>query len=323
MWGEFVKATGGKLAERGLAVGAAALVFWVGLVAFWVMANGGLGRLSAVAAWLGAQASVVQLGVVGAGVLAAAVPGIVVSRLTTPTLRILEGYWPSWARRVQDKRVEALQKQHTADMEAWQLLQAAVMRGKQISPADLAEHTRLDGLLHRRPNDPQHFMATRTGNILKAAEDRPRAKYGLDSVIVWPRLWLVMPDSARKELASARGSLDAAVAGSVWAGLFAVSGLFLLGLSPSHAWWLGCLAFAVGVVVAVSIVRWWVPMRAAVFGDLVESAFDLYRFGLYEQLRWPLPGQPETEQSVGMDLTAYLWRGEVPDNSISFTVPKG
>lgn len=323
MWGEFFKATGGKLAERGWGLGAASLTFWAGLAAFWVAANGGAGVLAVAAVWLGAQPSIVQIAVAVVVVLAAAVPGIVVARLTTPVLRLLEGYGPAWPEALRKKRIEALRQRHSSDVEAWQRLQSAVMSGKQVDQEERASHARLDRLLHLRPADPAQFMATKIGNILKAAEQRPRDKYGLDTVIVWPRLWLVMPDTARQELASARRSLDASVAAAVWAALFAVVVLALLGFSPVHAWWLGGVGFLSGTAVAASVIYWWVPNRASVFGALVESAFDLYRFGLYEQLRWPAPSQPATEQSSGRVLTAYLWRGHVPDSSTFFTTLEG
>ena len=60
-------------------------------------------------------------------------------------------------------------------------------------------------------------MPTRIGNILRAAETRPYDHYGLEAVIVWPRLWLVLPDSARQELSTARASLDSSVAAVIWA----------------------------------------------------------------------------------------------------------
>jgi hypothetical protein len=44
----------------------------------------------------------------------------------------------------------------------------------------------------------------------------------------------------------------------------------------------------------------------------MESSFDLYRFALYEQLRWPLPSDPDSERRAGKQLTEYVWRGTSP-----------
>ncbi|MEX5258523.1 hypothetical protein, partial [Kocuria arenosa] len=45
------------------------------------------------------------------------------------------------------------------------------------------------------------------------------------------------------------------------------------------------------------------------FADLVETAYDLYRGRLYQQLRWPLPANPGEEHACGKALTQYLVRG--------------
>jgi hypothetical protein len=46
-----------------------------------------------------------------------------------------------------------------------------------------------------------------------------------------------------------------------------------------------------------------------IYGDLLESAFDLYRTLLYKSLRWKLPRNPTEERELGKGLTDYLWRG--------------
>jgi hypothetical protein len=48
------------------------------------------------------------------------------------------------------------------------------------------------------------------------------------------------------------------------------------------------------------------------YGDLLESAFDLHRFSLYDALRWPRPENSSAEKALGHQLTEYLWRGTLP-----------
>ena len=55
----------------------------------------------------------------------------------------------------------------------------------------------------------------------------------------------------------------------------------------------------------------WMLNAAAVYGDLLESAFDLFRTLLYKSLRLPLPKNPTEESQLGKALTDYLWRGFV------------
>jgi hypothetical protein len=47
---------------------------------------------------------------------------------------------------------------------------------------------------------------------------------------------------------------------------------------------------------------------AAIYGDLLDSAFDLYRNLLYKSLRLPLPKKPSEELVSGKALTDYLLR---------------
>jgi hypothetical protein len=229
--------------------------------------------------------------------------------VTTGVLRLLEGYWPKRADCLKRALTARMQRQQANDRQAWQLLHSSKAADGRLTPAESAEWARLDLRLHRRPGDPDELMPTRIGNILRAAENLPRVKYGLDTVIVWPRLWLVMPESARQELVIARGKLDTSVAAAVWALLFTVVVPTALLLSPSHSISLSCLAVLLGLVTAWVSIAGWVPARAEVFADLLDSAFDLYRCFLYQQLRWPMPKHPAHERLIGPQLTSYLWRG--------------
>jgi hypothetical protein len=144
--------------------------------------------------------------------------------------------------------------------------------------------------------------------LLRAAERRPADKYGLDAVIVWPHLWLLLPDTTQTELHAARASLDAAAADAIWGVLFCV-------FAPL-AW----VAIPVGLTVAVAAIALIVPARAQVFGDLVEAAYDLHRTLVYRQLRWPLPANPSEERDMGTALTNYLRRGS-DASTLVFTPP--
>ena len=161
----------------------------------------------------------------------------------------------------------------------------------------LARLAALDRAAHRRPGQPALYMPTTIGNILRAAESRPRSRYGLDSIVVWPRLWLVLPDSSRQEVAAARTSLDTSVATVIW-------GVLVLVFIP---WTI--LALPTGLVVALVAWRFWVPARAEVYGDLVVSAFDMHRTALCQQLRWPLAISPQLEPARGKLITGYLQVG--------------
>src|SRR5262249_12578436 len=233
--------------------------------------------------------------VVGALVVVAA-SAIVVQRLTTPLLRVLEGYWPGWLARWSERRLARMLERKSADDADWQRLQRETdatepTRRPRASPAQREPRR------GPRPVLGGELPPTGVGNILRAAETRPFHRYGLEAVVVWPRLWLVLPDLARQELTGARASLDASVAAAIW-------GVGFVAFTPL-AWW----AAPAGIAVAMASAAWWVPARAEVFADLVEAAYDLYRSDLYQRLRWPLPETPAQEQETGQEITRYLVRG--------------
>ncbi|MEV1005619.1 hypothetical protein [Nonomuraea sp. NPDC050202] len=121
------------------------------------------------------------------------------------------------------------------------------------------------------------MLPTALGNILRAGELRPLRRYGLDVLIAWPRLWLVLPETARQEISGARTRLDVVGRTMVWALAAGVWSVFV--------WW----AVPVAVLLAISAYRGGVLPAARVYSDLVEAAFDLYRWELYKALRLPMP----------------------------------
>src|ERR1700733_6204822 len=66
-------------------------------------------------------------------------------------------------------------------------------------------------------------MPTRLGNILRAAERRISAKYGLEPRICWSRLWGVMSKDDREAWSASRATLDIGARSFMWSGLFVCS----------------------------------------------------------------------------------------------------
>jgi hypothetical protein len=308
--GKFWEGVGGKLAERWAAMAGPALVFWVGALLAWAHHAGGLYELSKVTSWLNRQDTVNQLAVLVTAMLAVLASSVIIDRLTFPALRLLEGYWPGWLAPLRRGRIARVQARAATEDSDWQRLAADVLaRPESASAGQLAEFARLDQRRRRRPSNPSRYLPTRIGNILRAAETQPSDKYGLDAVVIWPRLWLLLPDTSRQELQAARASLDGAVAAVLWGLLFCAFAVW----TP--------LVIPIGLAVAVAAVWFWVPARAETFGDLLEAAYDLHRTALYQQLRWPLPTNPKEEPRHGEQLTVYLSRGS-NDPDPTFTPPR-
>src|SRR5215831_4379802 len=92
---KFWEAVGGKLADRWVAVSVPALVFWFGGLLAWLYSQGGVAGIQQPLEWLGQQPAPIQIGVLLALLIAVITSGMLVAELTTPVLRLLEGYWPA------------------------------------------------------------------------------------------------------------------------------------------------------------------------------------------------------------------------------------
>jgi hypothetical protein len=304
----FWQTIGGKLADRFAAVSAPALVFWLGGLTAWIVHQGSLAAMTRQWEWLDRNGAVVQVAVLLAVLLGLAGSGIVVGQLVAPVLRLLAGYWPRWADRLRLRLSRCVAERAADEETVWQEAYKRVQPSADPTAEDLLVYARLERRRRRRPSSPAYFLPTPIGNILQAAERRPFDKYGLDAVVLWPRLWPVLPETLRSDLLAARASLDRAVMASIW-------GLLFCAFAPFTLW-----TIPIGVGAAATAVVAVVPGRAQAFGDLMEAAYDQYRTTLYTQLRWPLPANPHQERMEGLRLTSYLWRGS-DDMSPDFIPP--
>ncbi len=220
-------------------------------------------------------------------------------RLDRHILRWLEGYWPEmppftwlarWGRRRHQQRYQRLEAE-------WQQLQHAFQQGRLHDPGARLRLSRLEALLHAYPDDPTHMtLPTQLGLRLRAAETRPLLRYGLDGVICWPALWMVLPEQARQDVAAAWADLSGTARLVFWALLGMVWGAW--------AWW------ALPVALGLAWAGYRLVLEATdVFATQVEITFAVHRFALYDALGLQRPTTAEEERQLGAALTAHLWQG--------------
>jgi len=205
--------------------------------------------------------------------------------------RILEGYW----------RLRWIDRTAGTAGRAWQRHRRSRLSG------DSSPMGYLRAYLAFAPAGSGTLLPTRLGNTLQAAESYPGddERWGLDAVFWWPRLYLIMPASAREQVDEARVSMDQMVllswlsaAFTLVAAGFGIAGLRLTVWAPCAA---GALALS------------WLCYRAAVvsaaaFGDLVRSCFDLFRIDLLTHLGWPVPERMPDERALWRALGQQLYR---------------
>ncbi len=343
MLASFWSGLGGELAKQWAArLLTPALAFWMGgLAAVWwhehgdgVDAHGWTRELQRTARPIEHLPTVAQVVLLVGALMVVAVSGLAVERLTLPLLRLLEGYWPwrlrgrrtSRRRERQQKRIErrdellVLQRRGDLTVQEYKelrrleaapnadpqrLAELHSKRAKGFTQRDAAELSHLRSELHYTPRDASEGMPTRLGDILRATERRPLEKYGLDAVVCWTALWLVLPTEAKTELAEARGRLDGALRTWLWGVLFIV--------------WTPWTTWAIPVAIVVPLVAYGGILGAArLFGDLVGTSFDLYRMQLYDGLHLPRPSSAAVERVRGKQVTNLLWGG-LDDASVKYT----
>ncbi|WP_410676996.1 hypothetical protein [Amycolatopsis sp. cmx-4-68] len=290
---KFWEAMGGKLADRWATMGSPALVYWMGGLAAYAYSTKDVAR---VGNWIAHQPAVTQMSVVLLTLAVVGTSAIVVNRLVPAALTMIQGPWRGPLTRLSAWSGNRIARRAAAWAAQWQLLAPIVDAGHSTA-AQRAEYARLDARLRQLPTSDVGYLPTSVGNALLATSSIVADKYGLDSASTWPRLWLVLPQSTRDDLTAARASLDASVAAIVWS-------LAFCAFAPLTAW-----VIPVGVALAAAAMWLWVPSRVKTFTALVESAYDLYRFLLYSQLKLKPPAKAADEPQAGRQLTAYLFRG--------------
>jgi hypothetical protein len=263
--GNFFSELANKLAER-----------WIGLLAL-------PGLLFAACAWMGLQLGWANaldphllvsrstelgtapgpakiLAVVGS-LLASAGVGLVVQALAAPLRAWWLGQWPPGTRWAERRRTQARARRWHALVTARNDLQHRYPRNSRTPE----QQQQIDALAHRinRLSAATPARPTWMGDRIAAVEQISRNRYGLDLRFGWSRLWLVLPDTVRAELAAANSQFAATVITAAWALPYLVLGAF---------WWPALL------IALITGLTGWTRARAAIaeLTDLSEATLDLH-----------------------------------------------
>lgn len=185
--------------------------------------------------------------------VAAVGSGLLANALTTPVERVLAGRWPAPLRRPARACTRRRRNAWNRANQEWERARDA---GDRDRLAELAERRNRIALI-----EPTN--ATWIGDRLDAPTLRVHQEYGVDLTFIWPRLWLLLPESSRTPLTDARRQLDDAVRLGAWA---------LLYLALGAVWWPSAI---IGVVVGL-VSRQRCRSAADVYAGLVEAAVDVH-----------------------------------------------
>ncbi|MEV0567780.1 hypothetical protein [Dactylosporangium sp. NPDC050588] len=267
------------------------------LVLVWAGAPGH--RLDFGRAWR--TAAGLQVGEVVLIALAVTVAAVLLQPLQQPLVRVLEGDWPR-ALGGGAARWWQLRRKHALERAAELPQPPAPVSEERLRAAGVAG-TRL----RQRFPLPEHLVrATALGNVLAAMQDTAGRGYGLDAVVAWPRLYVVLGDAVKTVVDDRRDTMDAAARLAAVTGVATVATAGLL-WGAAGRWWPLLL-----IPAAVCALSYLGAVRAAVaYGEAVHLAFDMHRFALYRAANVALPATREDEMDVARQL-CDLWRQGLP-----------
>ncbi|NPA90559.1 MAG: hypothetical protein GXO55_03785 [Chloroflexi bacterium] len=232
----------------------------------------------------------------------------VLHAFTRPIIRVYEGYWP-W-RWLQERGIRHQTNQ-------WRSLRG--QRDLAVQQKDRRRYNHLQARLYRDfPPREDRILPTRLGNVMRAAEDYSKTRYGLDGVFWWPRLEPLLPESLLTRLEAAYTGLVALLNLTTLIILYA-----LLLLGNTVAVFAGCLrptlfAWAPGWIVgaALSFILAYLIYRGAItqaraFGDLIRVAYDEHRFRILDALHMPYPQTPVEEHQLWRRLYRWLYQQDL------------
>ncbi len=228
---------------------------------------------------------------------------LVLSFVTMPLqdalVRVFEGYWGrlattkwlgqpclDWQRRKRDSLVSVVQEvPEYPTPSQLSAIDSAARRLSKYYPAD------------------DRLLPTGLGNALRAAEDLATSRYGLDAVVVWPRLYPHIGTRLGRLVDSARNQLDVSVR---LVPAFVICALVSLGYLFNHGYWL-LMPFGF-LMMTVFSYRASVEAAAA-FGVTMNSAIDLHRFEMLSRLHLPMPANLDAEKSSNQAISNFLRQG--------------
>ena len=234
-------------------------------------------------------------------VVAAFIASLVLHPLQLGLVRFLEGYWDGWT--VGRTIAGWLISRHSARRRR---LERATRIDPHLGQAErhrrLREVSSATSQLAGYPA-PSRVLPTTLGNTLRSAEDAAGSRYGLDAVLVWPRLYAVLADRPLGILNNQRMQLD--IAAQFCVSLMLGSLLSFWMLLPDGIWMLLPLAL---------LTLAWLSYRAAVavaraYGAMMATAVDLHRFDVLQALHVPLPQDFAKEHEVNEELCRVLADG--------------
>ncbi|MDU9001689.1 hypothetical protein [Streptomyces mirabilis] len=281
----------GDIAKGVLGGGWALVVGWVlpaalNLAVFFLAVAPSMRRTAAIERVWPGSASQTALLLLCAAVLF----GIVLNALQTPLYRILEGYL-LWPRSAYDRgcRRQRARKERIAGL---------ITRPEGRT---LVQRALLNEQMARYPADDDQIAPTRLGNAIRRFEEYGHNRFRLDTQVLWNELSAAAPEQARRQVETARTSVDFFVALLYGHGVVAVLAFLALGSAGAER----PLLVVTAIALCALIPLWY---RSAVYATdewaaAVRAMVNLGRKPLADALGLWLPKQLAEERTMWLLVT--------------------
>lgn len=220
---------------------------------------------------------------------------ILLMAINRPIIRVLEGYGKlNPLKLLQTRQLDQFNKHVEPILDEKKRLDDArkANSAAQSLIPDFSKHLYVAVTCY--PDDVQFVLPTKFGNIMRAAEVYPRVIYEIESIQMWNRLQLLLPNRVKDQVKDSRSMLDLVV------NLLFLASLILIVYSVLALFYGSLPIFIVPVVAVLTIVLSWIylPATAVQWGETIKSTFDLYRGLLARNLGLALPKEPSEEVAM-------------------------
>lgn len=257
-----------------------------------------LGLPAALAAW--EKLSLVSQVLLVLGALAAIlVLSYLIFNFQYSIIRLFEGYWPrwrflnmilNWRISIHSRRWDYLKKVEQSESTSREEKKKAILEQFSLYPPP-------------RPQYLDAVMPTQIGAILRNSELYADDHYGIDSVIIWTRLYPLLPNEIIAPLIENKMAMDFMLLMSTFSVAFTLFWCPVLAIFTNR--WDLFLLCALGWPIA------WICYRNAVqsafaYGERVKVAFDLHRNDLLPALGRKIPKDAFEERKEWERLSKFF-----------------
>lgn len=172
------------------------------------------------------------------------------------------------------------------------------------------------------PEIVENVLPTKLGNVMRAYERYSDVVYGMEAIVLWPRILMVIPEDARTRVREGEAlfqfALNALIGGFISFSLYVT----MVGVTIHYGNSIEILnalhwPFIPALSALLGWFGWWqLPGAALERGDQIKAVFDLYRGPLAQALGLTIPPTHEAERSMWQLVSRRMsWR--IPEDALA------